>query len=438
MSNFEASNLPPGRSGVDDDMAWQPTALVSPATQVMRGEEEYLDAGSRDIGRDLGNGQHEMFVSCEPGDALQQQFEKLQPEYIVIHDIGTAASRRMVAGLAQACGRSVQKLVIRRQGQGIDLASIEFTEFPCADGQILRIYSTEADADAGVRHGLARTLMAYSRLAVVMVGDLPAQVLGHNLKPIGDAIQSGSWLNRQMLMLPLASAVTLATLAGQLGARGPVSVRTTPQVSRPNDAWNYIAGAWNRLREQLAQTGVTLPEIGAVQRGPAPPASAPVVIPAAAPQPRPAPPSVRTAPELPMQPMPEIPGSAKRAPSTEPNENEKLQTYVDRLCTLKGVVCASIFENSAQRSLVHAGARPGPAMLAIQGTAMLTAISDSAKKLGLGGSVPEVAITLMAHHIVLRALPKHPGLMLHMVLDKEVSNLTLAKMQIQRLDEMFD
>lgn len=373
---------------------------------------------------------------CEPAEALQQQFEYLKPDYIVIHDIGTAASRRMVAGLAQACGRSVQRLVIRRQGQGIDLATLEFAEFPCADGRALRIYSTEIDSDSGSRQSLARLLLAYSRLGVVMVGDLPAHVLGHGLKPIGDAMESGPWLNRHLLMLPLASAVTLATLAAQLGTRAPVNVRTTPQVSRPNDAWNYISGTWNRIREQLAPAGIKLAEIGPMQRpvttvmsAPAPTPS-PVIIPARPPAP--------PAPVLPMQPMPEIAAHPARETGARSGPNEPLQAYVDRMCTLKGMVCASVFEYNAQRSLAHAGARPGPAMLAIQGSAMLAAIGEASRRLGLGASVPEAAITLASHHIVLRAVPRHAGLVLHAVLDKEVANLTLARLQIQRLDELFD
>lgn len=441
MSSIEDSTASPENRTVEEDGGWQATQVVSPATQIIGDQEEYLGRDQRDVGRDLGNGQHELFVACEPAEALQQQFDHLRPEFIVIHDVGTAASRRMIAGLAQACGKSVQRLVIRRQGQGIDLATLEFTEFTCADARILRIYSTEIDADAAVRQDLARLLMAYSRLGVVMVGDLPSHVLGHGLKPIGDAIEAGPWHNRHLLMLPLASAVTLATLAAQIGTRGPVSVRTTPQVSRPNDAWNYIAGTWNRMRAQLAPAGTQMSEIGPVQRPIGPlgaAASAPSAEPAAIPIIAAIRPSPPPAAALPMQPMPEIRSAGAREVSSVATTDERLQSYVERMCSLKGMVCASVFEHNAQRSLVHAGARPGPAMLAIQGSAMLSAIGESARKLGLGASVPEAAITLAGHHIVLRAVPRHAGMVLHAVLDKEVANLTLARLQIQRLDEMFE
>jgi len=48
------------------------------------------------------------------------------------------------------------------------------------------------------------------------------------------------------------------------------------------------------------------------------------------------------------------------------------------------------------------------------------------------------AITLGAHHLLLRAVPKHPGFALHAVLDKTHANLTLARLQILRMDAIFD
>ena len=39
---------------------------------------------------------------------------------------------------------------------------------------------------------------------------------------------------------------------------------------------------------------------------------------------------------------------------------------------------------------------------------------------------------------LLRAVPKHPGMALHAVLDKTHANLTLARLQVQRMDALFD
>ena len=229
--------------------AWQSTrAQTAVATQFARDEDDYLAPDKLDIGRQTSTNVRELFVSCAPAEALQQQFEHLRPEFIAVHDIATTSSRKLLAGIAAASARSVQKLVIRRQGFGTQLASLDFLELPTAEGSILRMYSTAADAEPDARAGLAHMLLAFSRLAVVMVGDLAGAALPAALAPLRAQMVSGPWPNRQMLLLPLASASTLVTQGIELGRGTGVNVRTTPQVTRPADAWGFINGTWGRLR----------------------------------------------------------------------------------------------------------------------------------------------------------------------------------------------
>ena len=75
---------------------------------------------------------------------MQQQFEQWASDFIAIHDIATDSSPRILAGLAAATQRKVQKLVIRRQGYGMALATLEFAELPAASGQMLRVYTTRS------------------------------------------------------------------------------------------------------------------------------------------------------------------------------------------------------------------------------------------------------------------------------------------------------
>ena len=164
MSNHH----PPGG---DAPEAWQATrAQTALATQFMRDPDAYLSDEKKEIGRQVGANERELFVSCAPPEALQQQFDHVNPEYIAVHDIGTTSSRRLLTGIAAASNRAVQKLFIRRQGYGTALATLEFVELPTSDGSKLLMFSTEADADTASRQGLARTLLANSRLGVVMVG----------------------------------------------------------------------------------------------------------------------------------------------------------------------------------------------------------------------------------------------------------------------------
>lgn len=399
----------------DDADEWQATRASAP-TLIQPREEDEPDEEHHDIGRPVSPTQRELFVSCDPAEAMQQQFDHLQPEFIALHDIGTQSSRKLLAGVAAASGRQLQKLVVRRQGYGTPLASLEFIEFP-AGAQSLRLYTTEADADTHQRHELARVLLSYSRLGVVMVGELPPHLLTSSLEPLREAMIKNDWRNRHLLLLPLSATMAIGN-AGTALARGTgVNVRTTPQVMRPADAWSFISGTWNRLREQLhTEAGRTLPALPGVNTRPGG-----------------APGETNSAPmPLAMTPMP---STGAREPQAG---NDPLVRYVHQLSELPGMVSVAIFDTASGQGLLHAGARPGPAELGQHGAALLAAMSSASRTLGMGHALPEAAITLGTHHLLLRAVPNRPGLALHAVLDKANANLTLARLQIARMDAVLD
>lgn len=405
----------------DTPEAWQATrAQTALATQVMRESDDERDPGSREIGRQVGPNERELFVSCAPAEALQQQIDHLHPDYIAVHDVGTTSSRRLLAGIAAASKRSVQKLYIRRQGYGTALATLEFVELPTTDGTRLLMFSTEVEADTVSRHDLARTLMANSRLAVIMVGELPNHALEAAFKPLHGDILAGAWTNRHLLVLPLTGASTVAAVAAELGRGTVIDVRTTPQVTRPADAWGFINGTLARIRDQLPPRGEAAPAARA-STFPRVPEQAP---------------TAQAAP-LAMRPMPAVPTSRQR-PAAPAAAASLLDRYVHHLGELTGMVSCCVFELSSGRPLAHAGASPGAEDLAGHGTELLASIAGTCRAMGLGHAIPDAAITLGAHHLLLRAVPKHPGLALHAVLDKTHANLTLARLQVQRMDAIFD
>jgi hypothetical protein len=433
---WQPTRAPRGASNpAESPDAWASTrAHTALATQLLPDENDYLAGEKGEIGRQIGGNERELFVSCAPAEALQQQFDHLHPEFIAVHDIATASSRKLLAGIAAASGRAVQKLVIRRQGYGTALATLEFVDLPTTDNQSLRLYTTEADADSTARHALAKTLLAYSRLGVVMVGELPGHAIAAALKPLHDDILAGPWPNRNLLLLPLASASTLVTHGLDLGRGTGVAVRTTPQVARPADAWAFITGTWSRLREHAPTDGRAVPELGAFNPAAYQPRKAqlaPVMggIPSGDTLPMEEQPPIT----LTMQPMPAIAtGFAATPPST------LIERYVRQVSELNGVISCCVFETQGGHPIAHGGANPGGIALATRGSELLTSMMTVSRALGFGHTLPEAAITLGSHHLLLRGVPKNPGLAMHAVLDKTSANLTLARLQIMRLDTLFD
>ena len=429
--------------------AWLPTQQVAgPPTQLFTARER--DDADTGVGRRVDDRLWELFVVFEPAQALQQQFD-LRPEgFIALHDVGAPVSRRWLAAQAAARGLALHRLVIRSQGHGVALATIEFAELPGADGTPVRVYSTDVDADSRQRPQIARTLLGSSRLAVVLLGDLPSHALAAALQPLHEAIVAGPWRNRELLVLPLAGSSAQAQQVTQLGQGTGVRTTVAPLVAGGEQALSYAVVAWNRLHQPLggrAAPQIALPAAAArpptapVPAAPGPSAPAPAPRPAvSAPPLPPVPGFVTQAPPvpnaqarhaaLPLQPMPD-----PRATAPNRGEASSLQRYVQRCLEVKGMVSCCVFEPESQRTLAFAGARPGPAALASQGAALHAALRAGAQALGLGGAPPEAAVTLAGHHLVLRPVPGQPGRVLHAVIDRSATPLVLAMRHIERLDE---
>lgn len=409
---------------------WQSTRAQSAAdTQFASDEDDYLAAEKQEIGRRIGLNERELFVSGDPVLALRQQFERLRPDFVAVHDISTSASRKLLGGIAAASGRTIQKLVIRRQGYGTALASMEFVELPTSEGSTLRMYSTEAVADTAARHGLARMLLAFSRLGVIIIGDVPEHSIASSLKSFHEFMVSGPWPNRQMLLLPLGAGNGLAAQGAELARGTAVSVRTTPQITRATDAWAYINGTRGGASESATHDGRRGPPMagtagGSVSPLPSGATRSPMTTAVGSP----------AADQLTLRANPEATAASTRAAAPK----TLLDRYVAQLSEVPGMLSCCVFDIATGVPTAHFGARPSAAELAFHGKALLANMGVCSASMGLGNAVAEAAITFGSHHLLLHSVPGHPGLALHAALDKKKANLSLARLQILRMDSVFD
>ena len=406
------------------------TELLSPATQIVGDKDVYLGHAAAEIGQRVSDDQLELFVVCQPAEAMLQHFSQRAPDFLTLHDIGTASSARLLAAVAAASARKVQKLVIRRQGYGVALATLQFVELQLAAGRALRVYSTQIDGDTQTRHQLAQVLLAHSRLGVVLLGEMAPHALGSNLQPLRDAIAKGPWPNRQMLLVPLAPAATLPAQAAAMAGHSGVMVSTTPQVSRPADAWSFISGAWNRLN----QNGDEAPAAR-----PAPPAPAYRSIPAAASRaeleayvPPPTAAAYAATQPLELNPMPSTAHHTGLPPT--PTSVALWMDYVRRCAAIKGVTQCCVFDIDQQRSLAHSGTQRMAERLAAKGAMLHAVTADTANVLGLGPANPDTLITLPQHLLLLRPMPGKPRIALHLVIERAHGNIALTRQQLQQID----
>ncbi len=373
--------------------------LSAPATQIVRDRDAYLGQ-SRDIGRKLTADQIELFVSDDPAVALQRELERLTPQYVALHDVGTSSSLRLLQSMSNTTGQ-VMRLAVRRRGHGVPLATLQFVEIAGSDGSTLRVYSTDVDADSHTRQLMARVLVSHARLAVLLFGDLPPHALAAALQPLSDAAGHERWPNRQLLLIPLGLPAHLKAFADLFQRKG-IDAQVAPRVARATDAWSSIGAAWNRLDEIVTEP---------------PPGYEPTLE-----QPRP------DDADAPTQPM-GLPGSRAAA-----RHSINWFDYVQRCASVKGMISCCVFDRSDGHPLAHAGGRPPAEVLQALGEQLLATAGEIGAIMGAGPSVLEATVSFPGHHLLLRALPRHSGVVLHAVLDAATGNLAVAKAQLQRLD----
>ena len=404
------SAYPP--SAVDDAMALdrQGAHDTQVATQMLRSEGDYL--GERpDIGRPVGPGVRELFVSCDAGEAMQQQFDVLRPEFVAVHDLACNTSRKLLAGIAAACNRAVQRLVIRRQGYGTILAAIEFVDCPAHDGSTVRLYSTDAESDSASRQAIARVMLGYAAMGVVMVGDLPAHALADQLAPLRQQMGDG-WQCSLLQLMPLFPMPTLAAHAADLGVGAGVQVQVTAQVTRPADAWTFLSQAWNMHQGVLHPDG-SGPQLGRLGGTPAP---GPVPM-----------------PPLPAARGPVAAPASRSAPAVPP-----LERFIRAVAQLPGVTACCVFEAQTSRLLAHSGQQPAPSDLARRGTALLAAATSSRKLLALHGATDEVLIMGGGTGLAVRMLSSQPELALHVAFQPARADWPALRPKIMALDATLE
>jgi hypothetical protein len=415
----------------DERRAEQREELLAPSTMVVHDRDDYLGQGQHDVGRRVSDDQIELFVTGDAAPSLQREIELHATEYIAVHDVGASASLRLLAGLAGAAHAPVQKLTIRRQGYGLALAVLQFVEVPLADGGQIRVFSTDVSADTNTRQALARTLLAFSRVGVLITGEVPAHSVAAALQPLREAISRGPWPNRELLLVPLGSSAALASQASSLSAGSGVAVQITPQAIKPKHIWTFIAGAWNRVNStggtaRAVETDIerALPRAAARAAAQAVPMTLPAGVGSG---------NITTGDEVTeAAALSSAPVASPRAMPSPGRTN--WQGYVERCAAIKGTVGACVFDIHGSKPLAWSGVAPPADRLAQQGTALLAAAADGARALGLGSSQPEISLSTSGHHLLVRPIPGHPGVALHLVLLASAGNLTLARMQLERVE----
>lgn len=353
----------------------------------------------------------ELSATGPAASALQRHFELHPAAFAALHAIGGAPVRRFASAVVASSQLATHTLTIRRDGIGATLATIGFVELPAAGGAPERLYATEAECGDASRLPIAETLLAFSRLAVVVVGvvaDGAATDAQSEWAALHERLRQMPWPNRQLLVLPLAEQPVdgsdLSARVARLVAGTSVSAVTTPRLAAPQAAWAHIDAAWRAVR-----AGRPLPS--------APRAGAPAPAPAAC-----APSAMRS-------------GRRRGAEDFDP---ARLLRYAQACAALRGASDICVFRIVDRRLLAHAGRASDPQLLAAQGAALLASALGAASALGGRQAVVENRLVLDTRILLARMIPGQRGLGLLAVYDRTGADPDRISDQLRRLEALLE
>lgn len=373
-----SADLPP--SVADSTAAarfWADTNVVTPVPDAAP-----RTAATTELGEPVGRHTRELFVSCEPAEALRMQLGRTGLRYMVIADLGGGRARQGLQDIARASGWPLQRLVVRRQGFGDTLATLHFLDSPTQDGGRVRVFCADADAEPFTRQALAQVLMGHAELVAQLV---PSGFGQAQQAQAVDALAAqvraawADWRCRALIFMPAQTSPELVEHIARFRTQTGIAARMAPAVRRADQLWVYLGSTWNQMQDKVPAAQRLMLRTLALVAAPTSPTA--------------------------------------RADSIVVNDTGLLaQRIVHHLMRQPGVQRVCLFKLQSQAVVAHSGSPEEGSVMAAQGRALLQVTGRAGEALGLGHALVEASLTLAEHRVQLSGIALLPGCVMHVIL----------------------
>ena len=112
-----------------------------------------------------------------------------------------------------------------------------------------------------------------------------------------------------------------------------------------------------------------------------------------------------------------------------------IQESLSALMSIDGALCAAVVDSGSGMLLGSIGSGVDLELAAAGNTEVVRAKLKTMKSLNLNDRIDDILITLGKQYHVIRPLQQHEGLFIYLVLDKEKSNLALARRKVQYVEQ---
>jgi len=112
-----------------------------------------------------------------------------------------------------------------------------------------------------------------------------------------------------------------------------------------------------------------------------------------------------------------------------------IKQSMDDLMTIDGAMCAALVDSGSGMILGQVGTGVDLEVAAAGNTEVVRAKMRTMKSLGINDVIEDILITLGRQYHIIRPMAKQDGLFIYLVLDKNKSNLALARRKTQDVEQ---
>ena len=394
-------------AGEEPDAGFAATTILESVATEVNERGQMVDRHLRDL-----------VVTGSPAQAIREHFAATRADLevasrqIALLDPSGVWASSVIKALSDAGGQPIERLHLREHTTLRTLAMIERTTLVRRHDDALKIYHADVRAPGRDTAEIPVALMERSHMTAVIIGPMEPHSIDALLASLHDATRLPTWRCPNLLFMLPPSAVWIANkIHGVVWpTRLHLHVIDEPMVSA-SSVWNALLGIWTLVKERPVWEPVVPPEYAIkVADLDAPPKTAP---------------SAAALGEVPARSRPPLdPARVHRA-------------LIDML-PLEGLLGCAAVDTTTGLVLAREQREDLPVDLDVAAAAtaqVLQAHRVASRSMGQGELVEEVTSSNGTRQHVLRVMTRYPEVFVLAVLDRQRTNLPLARYKLMELDK---
>jgi predicted regulator of Ras-like GTPase activity (Roadblock/LC7/MglB family) len=401
-------------------------------TQVVGGSQDFaataiMESTATEVnerGQIIDRHVSDLVVTGSPAQAIREHFASTRADLetatsmiTLLDPVGVWASS-VVKALSDAGGRPIEKLHLREQTTLRTIAMIERTMLVRRQEDTLRVFHADVRAPGPENAEIPVALMERSQMTAVIIGPMQPHAIDALLTSLKLATSLPTWRCPNLLfqLPPNAAWIGAKVEAIEWPERLHVHVVSEPMTGA-SSVWNAMLKVWNEAKLQPGwDPAAVSPMLGT--------SDFPIKV-----------------GEL----DPSVGGGAKVAVATGDGDAAarpvldaaRGRQALSSLRKLDGLLGCALVDAVSGLVLAHETRDPQSLDMELAAAScaqLLGTHRDASASMGLVDPIDEVITTAGSRHVLIRALQRHPDLVLVALLEKHRTNLALARFQLLEVE----